>query len=61
MIWFKLIALLPQLIKLLQAMQEAVNQAETDRKVKDDIKLVAEAFKARDSSKLNQIFNEAPK
>lgn len=61
MMWFKLIALLPELIKLLQAMQTAINQAETDRKVKDDIRLVAEAFKTKDSTKLNQIFNGVPK
>lgn len=61
MIWIKLIALLPELIRLLQAMQTAISEAETDRKIKDDIRSVAEAFKTKDSSKLNHIFNEVPK
>ena len=60
MVWFKILTLLPELIKLLQAMQESINQAETDRKVKDDLKLVAEAYKTKDASKLNQIFNQGP-
>lgn len=61
MIWIKLLTLLPELIKLLQAMQSAISEAETDRKVKDDIRLVAEAFKTKDSTKLNQIFKEVTK
>lgn len=48
---------LPDVIKLLQAMQVAVDQANTERKVTDDLKSLHEAFNAKDASKLDHIFN----
>lgn len=52
-----LITALPDLIRLLQAMQKAIDQAAVDRKVKDDLKSLHEAFSAKDAAKINAIFN----
>lgn len=52
-----LITALPDLIKLLQALQKTIEEANTDRKVTDDLKSLHEAFSEKDASKLNHIFN----
>jgi hypothetical protein len=52
-----LITALPDLIRLLQAMQKAIDQTAVDRKVKDDLKSLHEAFNAKDAAKINAIFN----
>lgn len=51
------ITAIPDLIKLLQAMQVAIDQANTDRKVSDDLKSLHQAFTDKDASKLDHIFN----
>lgn len=51
------IAALPDIIKLLQALQKQADEAETDRKVRDDLKTIHEAFNAKDPAKLNALFN----
>lgn len=55
-IW-KLLTLLPEIIQLLRAIEKANQEAQTERKVKDDLKSIHEAFSANDSSKLDHIFN----
>lgn len=52
-----LIKLLPELIALIKSIQKAIDQAETDRKVSDDIKSIKAAFDAKDPAALDHIFN----
>jgi hypothetical protein len=55
--FFSILLALPDLIKLYQAIQKRINDTETDRKVKDDLKSIKKAFDEKDSSALNHIFN----
>lgn len=59
MLW-KIIKLLPEIIALLKAIEKAIQDADTERKVSDDLKSIKEAFSANDSSKLDHIFNPTP-
>ena len=54
---FILINSLPEVLGLIKALQEAADQAEKDRKVKDDIKTIHEAFTSNDPKKLQHLFN----
>lgn len=54
---FNLIVALPEIIKLLQTLQKAIDEAKTNKKVEDDLKAIQEAFDARDPEKLAAIFN----
>lgn len=47
---------LPVLYKLVQVVHSAIEQEKTDRKVKDDLSAIHEAFKAKDATKLDYIF-----
>jgi hypothetical protein len=53
----QIIKLLPEIIALLNSIQKAIDQAETDRKVSDDLKAIKAAFDSKDASALNHIFN----
>ena len=55
--WFKLIALLPEIIKLLQALEKRIEEVETERKVKEDLRSLKEAIDAKDHDKIKHIFN----
>lgn len=55
--FWNLIKALPEIIQLLNALQKAVDEAETDRKVKDDLKAIHEAFTTKDAAKLNALFS----
>jgi hypothetical protein len=52
-----LITCLPELLKLIKSLQTAADQAEEDRKVKEDLKKIHEAFNEKDASKLNDLFS----
>jgi hypothetical protein len=52
-----LLCSIPELMNLIKAIKDGIDQAETDRKVKDDLKTVHEAFSAKDATKLNALFN----
>lgn len=54
------ITALPDLIKLLQVLQDAINREEAERKVKSDVKALHEAFKSRDASRITALFSNAP-
>jgi hypothetical protein len=56
MTWIKIIQLLPELIELIKSIQKAIDESETERKVRDDVKAISEAFKSRDATKLRSIF-----
>ena len=51
------LASIPDLIKLWSAVQKRIEQSEEDRKVKDDLKKISEAFDEKNPDKLNAIFN----
>lgn len=48
---------LPEIIQLLKFLQAKIEQAETDRKVRDDIKSIHQAFAAGDPEKLKHLFS----
>lgn len=52
-----LLTSLPEIIRLVRAIELALKEAEVDRKVKDDVKAIHEAFTTKDAKKLNDIFN----
>ena len=52
-----LIKLLPEIIALIASIQKAIDQGETDRKVKDDLAAIKAAFDSKDASALNHIFD----
>jgi hypothetical protein len=49
---------LPELLKLFQLLQKRIEEVETDRKVKDDVKKIHEAFATNDASKLDELFKQ---
>jgi hypothetical protein len=53
----QLIAALPEILKLIQAMQAANEERKVEIKVADNFKSIHEAWNAKDSAKLNDIFN----
>jgi hypothetical protein len=55
-IWLFLTAI-PDLIKLLKALETAIAKAETDRKVKDDLQKLHGAINAGDATAINHLFN----
>lgn len=52
-----LIKHLPEILDLLHVIERRLEEAETDRKVSEDLKAVSEAFKEKDATKLRAIFN----
>jgi len=54
---FALVKYLPELIALIKALEAAALEAETKRKVADDITTITSAFKSKDASALNALFN----
>lgn len=48
---------LPELIKLVRDIQAAIKKEESDRKVKNDVKAIREAYKNQDAEALNRVFN----
>jgi hypothetical protein len=54
--WWELVKALPEIIKLIQAIQAAIVKAQADRKISGDIKTIHEAFTSGDASQLNALF-----
>jgi len=51
---------LPEIISLLRAIQAGINEVDTNRKVKDDIKSIHQALTTKDASKLDHLFANEP-
>jgi hypothetical protein len=51
-----IIKLLPELIALIKSIQKAIDQAETDRKVADDLQALRIAFETKDPNAISHIF-----
>jgi hypothetical protein len=47
---------LPEIIELIKSIQKQIDESFEDRKLKDDIKKINDAFKTRDPEALNRIF-----
>jgi hypothetical protein len=52
-----LIAALPEIIEMIKHLQRLNDQAEADRKVKDDIRAINKAFEDKDADALIRIFH----
>lgn len=47
---------LPEIFALIRTLKAAADEAETERKVKADVKTIQDAFATNDASKLNALF-----
>ena len=56
LIWL-FIAAIPDLLKLLDAIDQAQKQAALNRKVNDDLKVIHQAFKSKDASAITALFS----
>jgi hypothetical protein len=52
-----LIANMPEILKMLQHLEQLKENADTDRKIKEDLKKINEAFKNKDAELLRKIFD----
>lgn len=59
-ILLQFLAALPELIKLVRDIQAAIKKEESDRKVKNDVKAIREAYKNQDADAINRLFNPKP-
>lgn len=50
---------LPEILKLIKELQKVQARVETQRKIKDDIRVISESFNKLDAAKLNQLFSGA--
>ncbi len=53
-----LLSSLPTILKLIQTLQAQIKQEQINGTVKDNVKMVHEAFVSKDASKLNDVFNK---
>lgn len=58
LVWLFLTSL-PDLIKLLQLIEKSISDHNVDRKVKDDLKILHQAFADKDGAKLTALFSGA--
>lgn len=58
LVWLFLTSL-PDLIKILQAIEKGIKETQVDRKVKDDLKTIQTAFAEKDGAKLTALFSGA--
>ncbi len=54
--FFAVLTSLPDILKLVRAIQKAIDEAETERKVSTDLQKIHEAFTTNDPTKLNDLF-----
>lgn len=55
--WWQLLLALPELIRLIGELERNIKKQESDRKIKNDIKTIHDAFKEQDPEKLNNLLN----
>lgn len=55
---YSLVKCLPEILQFLQTLGKQIEEANTDRKIKDDLARINEAFEKRDASILNDVFNK---
>lgn len=57
---YAFITSLPEIMKLIKHLQEEYKKEQVERKIKDDFKLINQAFKTKDVELLNAVFNGVP-
>lgn len=57
---FTFLGAIPDLVKLLQAIQAAQKRIETDKKVKDDLKTLHQAISSGDANAVTALFSNQP-
>ena len=55
-----LIIALPEIIKLIKNIQKKIEQQRVEKKVKDDLEKINQAFESGDAKLLNDVFNGMP-
>ncbi len=55
--FFDLLSALPALIKLIQAIQKAIDEEKIEGKVKDNVAKIHDAFVNKDGAALTELFN----
>lgn len=48
---------LPQILRLIELLEQAEREAKTQRKVAQDLETINQAFEAKDAQKLKELFN----
>lgn len=48
---------LPQILRLVELLEQAEREAKTQRKVAEDLEKINQAFEAKDAQKLKELFN----
>jgi len=51
------LAAVPELLRLVRNIEKRIEAAKTEKKVKEDLEAINEAFETKDANKLNDIFN----
>ena len=54
--FYALIGALPEVLKLIQILQDAAREEQVQRRLRDDIKTIHQAFSSGDASGLNRLF-----
>lgn len=57
---FTFLGAIPDLVKLLQAIESAQRRAETDKKVKDDLQTLHKAINSGDANAVTLLFSNKP-
>ena len=52
-----LLAALPEIIKLIQAIQDGIKEGQIEKKVAEQVKTIHEAYRANDIDKINAFFD----
>ena len=55
-----LVKALPEVLALIKALQMAIEKAESERKVKDELQAINDAFASKDPAKLSHLFDSPP-
>lgn len=58
-LWYLLLTSLPDIFKILQAIEQGIKENKVDRKVQDDLKVISSAFAEKDGAKLTALFSGA--
>lgn len=57
MSWISFLKYLPDIYGLIKALQKCIDEAETNRKIQDDLKAIKKAFDEKNIDHINHIFN----
>lgn len=55
--FWKFLAALPALFRLFGVLERRIREADTNRKVSEDVKKIHDAFEAKDATLLDHLFN----